>query len=427
MVWVFVAATALIAAIQWLLVKQFQWQIRDAIRAESASEYRPRVAVILCVRGADAHLEDCLRGLAAQDWPHFQVIVVADDESDPACGVFRGFVQSHRDDRFSLRIADQRNSRRSLKCQSLNLACQSLNNDVEVVALIDADGVPDSNWIRRLVGSLGDAPAAASFGARWFEPPGRQLGSLVRWSWNAAAIVQMGVYGIPWGGSLAIKRSALIDCDILEAWGDALFEDVLVAPMAEIRYREVRQTAAILVSREDTTVSKAREWIARQLLDARLYHPRWPLVLIHGLIVAGCVTSGLVLAASSLAQGQFRDAALVAAVWLLFQWTNLGLLRSIERRIRGLADGEAKRCRIPSSIPWHAPLSVLPLTQAIHFVAVVSVMFTRTIRWRGIEYAIAGPFDIQMRQYIPVRALEPYPFPYEIPESPSDRSNPSPR
>ncbi len=55
----------------------------------SDAEGDPQTAVILCVRGADPSLQDCLRGLAGQTHSHFTVHIVVDHRSDPALGVLR--------------------------------------------------------------------------------------------------------------------------------------------------------------------------------------------------------------------------------------------------------------------------------------------------------------------------------------------------
>ena len=46
-------------------------------------------------------------------------------------------------------------------------------------------------------------------GNRWYMPAEATAGSLVRYLWNAAAVVQMYWYGIAWGGSLAFKTKLL--------------------------------------------------------------------------------------------------------------------------------------------------------------------------------------------------------------------------
>src|SRR5690348_12542810 len=44
----------------------------------------PKVAVILCLRGADPSLDECLHGLLNQDYPRYQVRIVVDCVADSA-------------------------------------------------------------------------------------------------------------------------------------------------------------------------------------------------------------------------------------------------------------------------------------------------------------------------------------------------------
>ena len=47
----------------------------------------PKAAVILCLRGGDPFLVDCIRGLLALDYPSFEVHIVVDHRDDPANAV----------------------------------------------------------------------------------------------------------------------------------------------------------------------------------------------------------------------------------------------------------------------------------------------------------------------------------------------------
>ena len=74
---------------------------------------------------------------------------------------------------------------RSLKCNSLLHAFQSIQTPVAV--LVDADAIVDEHWLADLVAPLASSEVVASSANRWFLPAAHELGSNVRHFWNLAA------------------------------------------------------------------------------------------------------------------------------------------------------------------------------------------------------------------------------------------------
>ena len=182
-----------------------------------AQEY-PKAAIILCLRGADPFLDRCIRALLRQDYPDFEVRIVVDDEQDPAWGIVN---QTLGEPSASLVTAGQLkdpNNTCSLKCSSVAQAIEELDDSFEVVALLDADTIAHPTWLRELVTPLQDSDVGAATGNRWYMPDKPSLGSLVRYSWNAAAVVIMYWCKIAWGGTLAVKRTAIERADLLTHW-----------------------------------------------------------------------------------------------------------------------------------------------------------------------------------------------------------------
>ena len=53
----------------------------------STKSFQPQTAVILCLRGADPQLVDCLSGLLRQDYERWELRIVVDHVSDPSLSV----------------------------------------------------------------------------------------------------------------------------------------------------------------------------------------------------------------------------------------------------------------------------------------------------------------------------------------------------
>ena len=97
----------------------------------------------------------------------------------------------------------------TLKCSSLITVITALPESIEYVALIDADTVADENWLTELLSPFADPKIGATTGSRWFTPPESSLGTVFRKVWNAAAVPQMALYEMGWGGSLAFRYGVL--------------------------------------------------------------------------------------------------------------------------------------------------------------------------------------------------------------------------
>ena len=93
---------------------------------------------------------------------------------DPAWHFVRTFADSER---LSMLTVESWESDRSLKCNSLVHAFQSI--DDPVVVLVDADTIPDPNWLADLVAPLREEDVVACSGNRWFVPPRPETGTLV--------------------------------------------------------------------------------------------------------------------------------------------------------------------------------------------------------------------------------------------------------
>ncbi len=75
-----------LAAAQALATFGFVGALRRTRRVGRESPPCAKTAVILCLRGSDPFLADCLQGLLHQDYPCYDVRIVIDSPDDPAWG-----------------------------------------------------------------------------------------------------------------------------------------------------------------------------------------------------------------------------------------------------------------------------------------------------------------------------------------------------
>lgn len=403
-----IAALVLLIVIQASLVAHF-WFVFVRHQQQIASDDEcPKAAVILCVRGNDPTLPDCLRAIFELDYPAYIIRIMADHADDPACETVRAaFAHSERGGKrldARLIIAPHVLETCSLKCSLLVQAVEEVKDQVDLVALIDADTQPHASWLRELAAAFRDPQVGAATGVRWYVPDGRSLGSMMRSIWNAAAIVQMYCYQIAWGGSLAFRTSVFQDGKVLEKWSHAFCEDTMTQRVLREQDLKLKVIPSLIMSnRESCGAGSFVGWMRRQLLTSRLYHPAWFLVILH------CLSSTIapVVCGFSLIYAlivtDFTAAWLFAAGLLVYEICAVAMLFAIESAVRSAARErrETLKWRAVSQMPRF--LIGLLATQLVYCYALVGAILCRKFDWRGIDYDVRGAWNIRMRTFKPFR------------------------
>jgi cellulose synthase/poly-beta-1,6-N-acetylglucosamine synthase-like glycosyltransferase len=377
--------------------------LQSNVTAEFDESFVPKVAIVLCLRGSDPSLVGCLGGLVQQDYPNYEIHVVADDKQDPALETVREFFSSQEHPPTILVLTEHSESR-SLKCSAIIGAISELDDSIEVVALIDADAVADRNWLKDLVRPLADNSIGATTGNRWFEPESKNFAAEVRQAWNAAAICQMTFYSIPWGGSLAIKRSTIDQCRLLDHWSSSFCEDTMLTRILKAnQLRMVRVPDVVLANEESATMAGTFRWIVRQLLTVRLYHRDWPLVFAHGIFLGFCWVAVPIAMVWLFFNGETKLGGLLLLAFLLFEIGYAGLFAAIRgANLRAIHRTSSTVPRVRSS---GAGMPAILVTQLLYPVAVLTAATAKNVSWRGIDYAIGPGNKVKMLGYRPYLGL----------------------
>lgn len=383
-----------VALEQVLAVAMFVRYCRKSA-STAVSNYQPEVLVILPVRGADNTLADCVEALARQEYDNYRVRVVLDSHTDPGWQVIDEVLVTQPG--LPIEIVELREPHTdcSLKCSSVYQATERLD-DCEVVALLDSDVVPHASWLSELVAPLADEKISATTGNRWYLPRECQWGSLLRYLWNAAAVVTMQMWGVPWGGTLAIKRSVLDQTDLRERWRRAGCEDVpLVQSLKQLR-REIRFVPSlIMIDRSEIRLGDCFRFLDRQLLWVRLYYPVcWWACNVWQVVIASCIVAAGTLGLAGLFSGQLELFAGALAVLGVTAVVSLFAVRWVERTL--LPQEKSPLGQKPLRTIWAIPFTNIAMVRVV-FVS----LLTRAIRWRGIVYRIAGPWHIRLLEYHP--------------------------
>lgn len=354
-----------------------------------------KAAIIICLRGSDPFLEKCLVSLLEQDYPEFKVHIIVDHSTDPA---WDHVYQATRDrGNYKLHTLDSPLATCSLKCSSLLQVIETLDSEVEFIALADADTVPQQDWLRRLATELKPAQVGAVTGIRWYAPDDMNWGSLVRHVWNSAAIVQMYLYGIAWGGTLAIKLKSFRQLNFAEQWSKEFCEDTMIKSGLQAGGQQlVTCPGLVMPNRESCDLSGFFAFVQRQLLTTRLYHRAWWLVVFHGVSLGVFNLVAVSLLVLSLLQRNWGCLGLVALGLTIFHIANYGLLAVIKQRVDLRLGNRKSDFTIPQLLRL---VIAIPLTIFVHATAVAKTVSIREVTWRGIRYRIEPNSAIRLRNY----------------------------
>lgn len=389
------ATLVVITVTQVVLVARFAGRCRAG--AEGPPPDAPLLSparVVLCLRGSDPFLADTIRAAVSQDHPDYELRVIVDSRTDPAWSEVEVALADVRPRcRVVIEPLAHRPATSTLKCASLLQGLRDAEHETAMVAMLDADVVPPVNWLRTLAAALATPGCGVATGNRWYAPPDDRLGSWTRAGWNAGALVQMVCFGIPWGGTLALRSGLLEAAGLRGKWAAAFCEDTLLpAALAGCGERVSFVPSLIAVNRESISLAALVPWITRQLLTARLYHPAWPVVAVFGLSAPLTVAAALVAAGLALMRGDPAAVLGLGACLALFLASLPALFLWIEAVVRHTVGAR-------TSVPTSSPLAAVRGTfaaQGVYGGAILGAMAMRSARWRGVTYAIAGPWSIRL-------------------------------
>jgi hypothetical protein len=368
----------------------------------------PEVAVLLPLRGADPSLEACLKGLLAQDYPAYRVHVVIDSDDDPAQVVVAGVLAGADARAASMHVETRRilGTDCSPKMSSQRQALTALDDEVAVIAFLDADCVPSPNWLREIVAPFSDPRVGAATGIRWSAPRDDGWGTLARYVFLGLIYPQHFLYRIPWGGSLAIRRSAIESTGLLDHWTHCLCEDT--SAYGRLRSAGLRLAfvpAATQVNSEAIELAGVHTFIFRQVVCARLHHVFWPLILAVNVATMVSFVISLLLALVGILGVALTAFGVAPGLWKLTAFAIIPALYCVGFLL-ALAVGDRLVRRAVSAPPplWRPKVvAAAAVAAASSGYAMLAAPFARSIEWRGLTYDIAGRDRIRMRSYRPYR------------------------
>jgi cellulose synthase/poly-beta-1,6-N-acetylglucosamine synthase-like glycosyltransferase len=368
-------------------------------------EELPKVAIALCLRGADPFLTKCLQALLNLNYPDYELHIVVDSEEDPSWNIATTTLQNQSQIPVHISSLRIRRETCSLKCSALIQAVTELEPSCEVIALIDADTVVHPNWLKELVTPLKNRQIGLTTGNRWYTP-GNQWGTICRYVWNIAAVAQMHLYRIPWGGTLAIRTDIVRQAQLVERWEQAFCEDTMLRRVLQEKGLQIKLVPSLMmVNREECTLPSLNRWVSRQLLNAKLYHPGWNAILVYSTITYLIPTITALLGIIALFIDQ-RTSIILGGSFFAYLILLLILIDLWQRAMQQKLMLRHEALPTFSPITYLKLIAAIPLTQLLCAIALWQAMVAQQVEWRGITYQIKGPWDIKLLEYFPYQYLK---------------------
>jgi cellulose synthase/poly-beta-1,6-N-acetylglucosamine synthase-like glycosyltransferase len=376
-----------ICQIRWSLATIRKFETSRGISLPAGTKL-PKAAVVICLRGRDPTLEECMQGLLAQNYPDFKIFAVVDSEQDPSAAVMKQIAGNVPAERLEIQYLTERLKTCSLKNSSQLQVLNGLDPSFEFVVFVDSDAATPDDFLMRMIAPLVLEGAEVSSGVRWFDKNAPGLASLSRYFWNMVTAGVMGYFQMPWGGAMALKREFIERADVRDALSKCICEDI---PIGYQIHKHKAKLAVADIVRTCKETASFKDFIVygnRQLLYAKLYHPAWPTVFAASV---GTFAAYLVLAFAPFyysATGNYWMTGVclsgVALYWLCLHFAQ----EMLEKRI-GLNEKKSRSAKLN----W---ANAAIITQHLQAWFALSAMFRKTIEWRGITYRFKGPYDLEM-------------------------------
>jgi cellulose synthase/poly-beta-1,6-N-acetylglucosamine synthase-like glycosyltransferase len=362
--------------------------------------YRPKTALCIPCKGIDSSFEKNISSFIQQDYENFILRFVVEDASDPAyeklCQLKNEIGASSDALDIEILIAGRNESGCcSQKNHNLLYCCSQVIDEVEVIAFADSDIRVRKDWLSHLVYPHRLERNGVSSGYRWFIPKNNTVAELALSALNAKVAQLLGNtrFNQVWGGSMAIRTEVFKKLKVDEIWSKTISDDLSLSyAIKKSGYKVAFVPACLAASYEQMDWKGLFEFGRRQFLITKV-SSRWTWMigfLGSVLSVFGpLVTAGIGIYAVRAGLTYAYIYVLVPFILLLMQF-----LRAILRQVmlgKMLKDDweQMKKARL-FDILMFWPMSGLFLT------LILSSIFGRTIRWRGIRYKLLGPTETVM-------------------------------
>ncbi|MCK6457874.1 MAG: glycosyltransferase [Phycisphaerae bacterium] len=369
-------------------VRFYRYVRRERESLRTRREACPPAVILLPCCGVDDRLAETVAALGSQNYPDYEIIFAFESVEDPAYSAVGRWISGWQKPRCRRVVAGRANER-SQKIHNLLAALSAVSADREVLAFLDSDAIPHSNWLRYLAGPLSDPTVGATTGFRWYTSNGSMAGA-IRSAWNAASVTFLHdeKLNFCWGGSTAIRRETFERMRIASRWQRALSDDYQVTRAVRDAGLRIHFVPDCLIPCMDhTTLRSFLTFARRQLVITRVCAPvvwKAGLGLACNFILGATAVAMLAL----YAYVNDRTTLMIAA---LSGWGLILALAGAKSLLRQVAVRTILR---PPFVSWRDfawDVLGVGIVGVLHLALLLSSSRSRRIRWRSTEYEMISP------------------------------------
>jgi hypothetical protein len=332
----------------------------------------PPATVIVPVKGPDEGLRENLASVAEQDYPDYELIVVARAIEDVPPGVLPWQAR--------LILAGDGDPQTAEKINNLLVAVGRSRGTSEILAFADSDGRPGPGWLRALVQGLTEEGAGAATGYRWHVPDQPSFWSSMRSVWNGVVAGELGQPArFAWGGATAVRRDIFYGARVPEFWLGSVSDDyTLTAAIHAAGLHVAYSPGAYVASTDHTGGREFLAWIVRQMVIAKNHDPAlWAKALAGHVLYCSAEIAAIAIAVQGHAIGLVALGAIFA----------LGMIKGANRLALG-------RMVLPAYESWFrrhgwVHIWLVPLATWVWMYSLLVSAATNTIEWRGRRYRLS--------------------------------------
>ena len=378
-----IAWLLLLSLIQIVILWKYLQTFRGATVPPAADSDFPPALVVLCLRGADPFLSDCVRRLLDSSYPKLTIRIVVDSPEDPSLPVVRSILESRRDSCAELMILKNRLPHCSGKVSGLLQATESLPAECQIVAWIDGDSLLHRTALQELADGLRDPAVGAVSGNRWYLPPEASLSGLTRMLWNGFAVPTMNVVGVLWGGCMAARADDFRNPQLRRRLALSFIEDSTVASYVRESGRRTKLVAsAMLLNRESISLKHYYQFATRQLFTVRIDNSRWPWILFHMLPL----NLSLLLTLVPMSMPWLPYWGGVTAAYFVLLLAMVAAIPVGHQNVKRILNARGENVPAISMAQWALLPIALLLPNQLNLASTINTFFVRELTWRGITY-----------------------------------------